>query len=84
MADSDRKLAVTYFANGDYEQAIVAFTEAIQDDSENPDLYKARAACYRAAGDDASAATDISKAQELRARAGTSSTSNPYRRGVIR
>jgi hypothetical protein len=40
MADSDRKLAVAHFVKGQYEQAIAAFTRAIQDEPENPDLYK--------------------------------------------
>jgi|GEM_PF-662832 len=78
MADSDCKRAVTHLVLGQYEQAIVAFTEAIQDDPENPDLYKGRAACCLAVGDDASAAKDLSKAQELSRLGGSGPTAQDY------
>ena len=51
-------LGVRYLNNGNYEEAIIAFTAAIEIDPRNPDSYIGRADAYTKLGDIASARTD--------------------------
>ena len=54
-------LGVRYLSEGNYEQAVVAFTAAIEIDPKRVEAYKAAAECYVAMGDSESAVTLLSK-----------------------
>jgi tetratricopeptide (TPR) repeat protein len=55
-----------YAKRGDHDKAIVDYTEAIRLDPTQPHFYVSRASAYRELGDDANAARDEKKAQELK------------------
>lgn len=58
-------LGVRYLNEGKYEEAIIAFTAAIEIDPKNPDLYVSRANAYTGIGDNTSARADYETAIEI-------------------
>jgi Flp pilus assembly protein TadD len=56
----------SYDAKAEHKKAIADYTEAIRLEPTQPVFYKARAISYRAIGDEAKAASDEKKAQELK------------------
>ena len=56
-----------HHARAEYDEAIAAFSEAIDLDPENQNLYIDRGWCYKAAGQPELAAADDKKIKELRA-----------------
>ena len=57
---------LSHAEKGDHDQAIADFTEAIRLNQTQPVFYVSRARAYRALGDEAKAASDEKKAQELK------------------
>lgn len=58
-------LGVRYLSEGNYEEAIIAFTAAIEIDSKRPDAYIGRGDAYLAIGDAENAIADYEVAQNL-------------------
>ena len=58
-------LGVRYLSEGKYEEAIIAFTAAIEIDPKRPEAYVGRGDAYAAAGDSDHARADYEKAGEL-------------------
>ena len=58
-------LGVRYLSEGKYEEAIIAFTAAIEIDPKRPEAYVGRGDAYVAAGDSDHARADYEKAGEL-------------------
>ena len=58
-------LGVRYLSNGNYEEAVIAFTAAIKIDPRNPELYIGRAEAYMGLGNIASARADYETALEI-------------------
>ncbi len=58
-------LGVRYLSDGNYEKAILAFTEAITIDPKRPEAYAGRAEAYRSTGNQEAAREDIQAVIEL-------------------
>jgi|SRR5262245_31911231 len=64
-----RGRGVAHLARGEYAPAAAVFREALAAHPDDPDLRRALATCYRALGDEASAADEAARAQEIVGRA---------------